>query len=347
MFYFIAPHRIKHIDKEFIKQLTGLAPLVLVIAKADTMTWQERKDHLISVLKLVDELEKVCKMPIAFDFQEEDSGFMDNIPAEIGAPNGTPPVVSGGLSFPYNDFLDLSSSFVEDTEAPYQNVSAGIGSFEPPHFSFHGQAYEPDSHTTEGPPYTASSGTSGSTTQSSTQSSQPSDAIQDPTSDSHEAAVPLLQPHQPAPSSLPLPRIRNAFAVVCDTSESGKREYPWGSLDIYDEQHSDFRRLQRLMFESNHITRLRELTQEMSVALHQPFPGKPGPRVNTATGGKKFLAAVEPVAQQGFKLAKGTARVLSGVFVALGWGLLILALFWCVDKVGFDDFMRSLGLAKV
>jgi len=57
--------------------------------------------------------------------------------------------------------------------------------------------------------------------------------------------------------------------------------------------------------------------------------------------------AVEPAAQQGFKLAKGTARVLSGVFVALGWGLLILALFWCVDKVGFDDFMRSLGLAQV
>ena len=56
MFYFIAPHRVKDIDKEFIKQLTGLAPIVLVIAKADTMTLQERKDHLIAVCELIKEL---------------------------------------------------------------------------------------------------------------------------------------------------------------------------------------------------------------------------------------------------------------------------------------------------
>ena len=305
------------------------------------MTWQERKDHLVSVLKLVDELEKVCKMPIAFDFQEEDSGFMENIPAEVDVPSRAPPVAPDGLSLPYNDFLDLSSSFVEETDAPVQGVAASEGGSEPPHFSFHGQAYVPDGHTSEGFQSTASSGTT-------SQSSQPADLIQDFAQDQPSTAVPLplLQPQQPALSSLPLPRIRNAFAVVCDTSESGKREYPWGSLDIYDEQHSDFRRLQRLMFESNHITRLRELTQEMSVALHHPFTSKPGPRVNTAVGGKKVLAAVEPVAQQGFQLAKNTARVLSGLFVVLGWGLLMLGLFWCVDKVGFEHVMQLLRLAK-
>ena len=306
------------------------------------MTWKERKDHLVSVLNLVEELEKVCKMPIAFDFQEEDSGFMENIPAEIDVPSRSPPVVPDGLCLSYNDFLDLSSSFVEENDAPAQGVAAGEGGSEPPHFSFHGQAYVPDGHASEGFQSTASSGTT-------SQSSQPVDLMQDLSQDQPCTTIPLplLQPQQPALSSLPLPRIRNAFAVVCDTSESGKREYPWGSLDIYDEQHSDFRRLQRLMFESNHITRLRELTQEMSVALHQPFTGKPGLRVDKTVCGKKVLSAVEPVAQQGLQLAKGTASVLSGLFVVLGWGLLMVGLYWCVDQVGFEHVMQSLKLAKV
>ena len=49
LFYFIAPHRFKDIDREFIKQLTSLAPIVPVIAKADTMTLDERRQHLLEV----------------------------------------------------------------------------------------------------------------------------------------------------------------------------------------------------------------------------------------------------------------------------------------------------------
>lgn len=39
----------------------------------------------------------------------------------------------------------------------------------------------------------------------------------------------------------------NIFAVVADTRKV--RVYPWGTLSIEDENHSDFRRLQRLLFE--------------------------------------------------------------------------------------------------
>ena len=66
---------------------------------------------------------------------------------------------------------------------------------------------------------------------------------------------------------VPLPRIRNVFAVVCDTSESGKRKYPRGSLNIYDEEHSDFRRLQRVVLEGEKITSLIEQTQIMSLRI--------------------------------------------------------------------------------
>jgi len=78
VFYFIAPHRIKDIDKEFIKQLTGLAPIVLVVAKADTMTWQERKDHLVAVQRLVVELEHQCNLSIVYDFEECGEGYLES-----------------------------------------------------------------------------------------------------------------------------------------------------------------------------------------------------------------------------------------------------------------------------
>jgi septin family protein len=42
-------------------------------------------------------------------------------------------------------------------------------------------------------------------------------------------------------------RAENLFAVVADTCAS--RIYPWGVLDIMNEAQSDFRRLQRLLFE--------------------------------------------------------------------------------------------------
>ena len=46
-FYFIAPHRIKPIDVEFMTRLQKQVPIVPILAKADTMTVDERKRHLM------------------------------------------------------------------------------------------------------------------------------------------------------------------------------------------------------------------------------------------------------------------------------------------------------------
>jgi len=43
-------------------------------------------------------------------------------------------------------------------------------------------------------------------------------------------------------------RLANIFAVVCD--ESNQRVYPWGTLRVDDNEHSDFRRLQTILFEN-------------------------------------------------------------------------------------------------
>jgi septin family protein len=45
-----------------------------------------------------------------------------------------------------------------------------------------------------------------------------------------------------------LPRIPNVYAVVCDPKY--ERIYPWGSCEVRNEDHSDFLRLQKLVFEA-------------------------------------------------------------------------------------------------
>jgi hypothetical protein len=222
LFYFIAPHRIKHIDKEFIKHLNGLAPMVIVVAKADTMTWQERRVHLVNVRKMILELTAVCSHPIAFDFQEEGDGFLDD-------------EIAGGMQKPteapvHADPLDLASSMVLEGDFHPSDAEAVTAS----------QLLPPE----------------GDGTASALHSSPSVTAFQSP-----------VYLHAQARTHAPLPKVRNVFAVVCDTSDSGKREYPWGALDIYDEEHSDFRRLQRVILDSDNITEFIKQTQDMSLRL--------------------------------------------------------------------------------
>ena len=62
----------KDIDKEFIKQLSSLAPIIPVVGKADTMTIVERKEHLLNIFQKVTELKAELQRPVIYDFQEDD-----------------------------------------------------------------------------------------------------------------------------------------------------------------------------------------------------------------------------------------------------------------------------------
>jgi len=64
-----------------------------------------------------------------------------------------------------------------------------------------------------------------------------------------------------------LPAVANIFAVVCATNAEGERVYPWGAVSIHDERCSDFRRLQRLVVESDQVTQMIDLTQRVSIRL--------------------------------------------------------------------------------
>ena len=244
VFYFVAPHRIKDIDKEFIKTLNGLAPMVLVVAKADTMTLQERRKHLQNVFAMMRELNEICEHPIVFDFEEGGDGvFMED-----DAPQGA-----------YVDPVDCSSCMVVD---------------EPPaeveHTQLEQEDQEEDTTPSQPSPVSEASYDLPATTEgkpSAVEVSPHAEIVTEHTPTAFQALMYLQGEH--AQLHVPLPRIRNVFAVVCDTSESGKREYPWGSLNIYDEEHSDFRRLQRVVLEGEKITGLIEQTQMMSLRIYK------------------------------------------------------------------------------
>lgn len=65
-FYFLAPHRVTEIDGEFMKRMENKVPIVPVVAKADTMTIQERMTHLKQINDFLNE-----KSIQIFDFKEE------------------------------------------------------------------------------------------------------------------------------------------------------------------------------------------------------------------------------------------------------------------------------------
>ena len=118
-------------------------------------------------------------------------------------------------------------------------------------------------------------------------------------------------------STQPFLQVRNIFAVVCDISVSGKRVYPWGSLDVNNEEHSDFRRLQRLVFEDSHIVQLREATQALSMRRLQQTAFK----ARMSRSGRAHGRLVQAMA-----LLRGWMKLLSNVFALLGWVALVVVL---------------------
>jgi septin family protein len=127
VFYFMASHRMKEIDREFISQLSSIVPIIPIVGKADTMTVNERNSYMKQVKEKLDTISEKFGESCVYDFHGDD------LAVETGSNTGL-----------------------------------------------------------------------------------------------------IRQP--------------NIFAVVCDSTK--ERVYPWGTLSIDNSQHSDFRRLQIILFEN-------------------------------------------------------------------------------------------------
>jgi hypothetical protein len=68
LFYFLSPHSLKEIDKEFLKKVSSIVPIIPVIAKADTLTVVERNLFTKEVYDTIDKLSRTFSVPIIYKF---------------------------------------------------------------------------------------------------------------------------------------------------------------------------------------------------------------------------------------------------------------------------------------
>ena len=97
VFYFIAPHRLKEIDVEFITQLAPLVPILPVVAKSDIMTVKERNAFLTLVKEKIEKISGALGEPAVYDFSGDD---VDATPGDGVHQDEVPPPVGGLLRVP-------------------------------------------------------------------------------------------------------------------------------------------------------------------------------------------------------------------------------------------------------
>jgi hypothetical protein len=68
LFYFLSPHSLKEIDKEFLKKVSRIVPIIPIIAKADTLTVLERNFFMKEVYNTIDKLSGSFSEPIIYKF---------------------------------------------------------------------------------------------------------------------------------------------------------------------------------------------------------------------------------------------------------------------------------------
>lgn len=81
--YFIAPHRLKPVDVEFMKEISKEVPVLPVLAKADSMTGPELERFRQHVRSEMYRAGKDCNEPILYEFSKQalrDAGAFHDVP---------------------------------------------------------------------------------------------------------------------------------------------------------------------------------------------------------------------------------------------------------------------------
>eukprot|EP01039_Chlorochromonas_danica_P010387 gene10387-11505_t len=255
LFAIFTPHALSALLLEMVRNVCGLAPIVPVVTKADSMTREERKDFLIELRQALDCISKSLNRTAIVDFQEEgefveheeDTGrhIEEDGVTELPTSTATNPALLCTIVDTHQSANELASSVasVEQHASVIGGESGLLVDFpSSAPFSAGEDVNDMENESTcssvEEVPYTVAS---------------------------HSAASMMMSTE--SQESTALPKVRNIFAVICSNSRTTQRCYPWGSVNSLDENYSDFRRLQRLIFESGNLTHLRSLCQEMSIGL--------------------------------------------------------------------------------
>lgn len=74
LFYFFAAHSVKDIDLSFLSELSGTVPIIPVVAKADTMTTDERNQYLSDLHRTIKNLSLSLNTSVTYDLNSARTG---------------------------------------------------------------------------------------------------------------------------------------------------------------------------------------------------------------------------------------------------------------------------------
>jgi hypothetical protein len=274
-FYFIAPHRIKPLDIEFMNRLQKQVIIVPILAKSDTMTIQERREHLINVR------DYLAREDITiFDFEEEDieEGWAERLSAAESGADGAADTAPLALSVGAEEGKEQTKEEGKEEVKEKGEEVEGTGEATSGGQSVDASGASADVASREGavPANDAMSDTAPAedvkaaaaaaaaaaatdTGRSNTTASTTAGAT---TTAATTTAAVRERPSLTRQASAPLPQLRNLFAVIADDKHD-VRSYPWGEAGVYNKEHSDLPRLQELLFEQHRMQRLSEATHEI------------------------------------------------------------------------------------
>lgn len=277
----------KEIDKVFLAEISSLACIIPIISKADCMTTNERRTYLQQVHCEIEEMRSRLLREVVFNFHED--------------------IICGSDSTDrtrHDDVLQPSRELIEETYDNNNNNnnvtntnnnntsnSSNTEIFEIDYSHAFLPTSCPDSHM--GMSYSTVTMTQRESFISPESNSISVEKETKESSGSQQISQGFVGSsitHPPPSNRLLLPVVPNVFAVICsseDKEEEGqqqhqqqedyevlRRVYPWGSIDIEDETLSDFRRLQRLVFESEQISEMRDQTQQLTITTTTAVRGE-------------------------------------------------------------------------
>lgn len=266
VFYLIPSHSLKAMDLLFLEQISSLAAVVLVVTKADCMTTSERAVYLADLKAAVDRLSDSIRRPVLFDFHETDSGDFLGSPSlaaaavaiDTTAKSPSPRCVSDCDESTVSSST-ISSDCIEVTcgqQSSYVDVSS-----DPLLLLDCSEELSAD------PSLAVGSSSTDKGDEELLYGLEHSLLLTGCNRTGMQQGMPLLL----------LPKVPNIFAVICGggscdgpspgSNSSHRRVYPWGSVSSLDESLSDFRRLQRLVFESGTAMRFIQWSERISIDL--------------------------------------------------------------------------------
>jgi septin family protein len=263
--YFFAPHRVKKIDENFILSLADLTVIVPIVAKADTMTMEERAACLDDVVARLERINgKVAKqfgLRSTFNFDQKGSaGFFKSKQAALDAiankkpedevPEKNTVTMPARKIFKHND-----DSEEEGEEEPEPIIDI-------------------DSSSDAGEPVYAGLGDVSPAIVNSGCVQKMAVAVAVCTADDNYANNPAAEytivddSHRTTPTGdASIARFKNIFSIVADPHMC--RVYPWGTCKVMDVQHSDFPLLQEKLFHYTTMKSMLEATRERTGKLMQ------------------------------------------------------------------------------